>query len=136
MGRHIINYFQDTDFKEANLQTRSDSIPNTKSLKVWIFVAKYEKLKCSQDLGRHERKRIISKSGDCNTQLYRVSDKNKRLMQVWRTFHRLPETLKSFKQCCRMYLLQWWTCSGGMSSWHLSPALLCPGLGLVLSGGL
>ena len=35
-----------------------------------------------QDVKRVERRRIISKTGVCNTQLYSVSDKNRRLMQV------------------------------------------------------
>jgi len=66
-GAHF-NYahFGDMDSKVSTLQTRSGSIPNTKSIK---------------DLKKQERRRIISKSGDCNTQLYRVSDKNRRLMQ-------------------------------------------------------
>jgi len=65
-GAHF-NYahFQDTDSHISTLQ-RSSSIPNTKSLK---------------DLKKLERRRIISKNGDCNTELYGVSEKHKRLMK-------------------------------------------------------
>jgi len=65
-GAHF-NYahFQDTESQISTLQ-RSGSIPNTKSLK---------------DLKKSVRRRIISKTGDCNTELYSVSEKHKRLMQ-------------------------------------------------------
>ena len=36
----------------------------------------------TKDLKKGDRRRIISKTGDCNTELYRVSHKNRRLMQV------------------------------------------------------
>jgi len=65
-GSHVnYAYFGEFDSKVQPLE-RSASIPTTKYIK---------------DLKKGDRRRIISKTGDCNTELYRVSHKNRRLMQ-------------------------------------------------------
>ena len=47
-----------------------------------------------QDLKRNAKRRIISKSGDCNTQLYRVSSKKRRFMKVRISFNHFPHGVK------------------------------------------
>jgi len=65
-GSHVnYAYFGDTDSKVPTLE-RSASIPTTKYIK---------------ELKKGDRRRVISKTGDCNTELYNVSHKNRRLMQ-------------------------------------------------------
>jgi len=66
-GAHF-NYahFEGSNSKETTLQTRTGSIPNTKFIK---------------DLKKNSHRRIVSKSGDCNIQLYRVNSKKRIFIQ-------------------------------------------------------
>merc|ERR1719474_1013335 len=59
-------FIEDQEISKGTVRQRSGSIPDTKFL---------------QSGKNTERRRIVSKSGDCNTKLYRVSEKNKRFMQ-------------------------------------------------------
>jgi len=57
---------RDPDHTDGNFFTRNGSIPNTKYIK---------------DLKKNSKRRIVSKSGDCNTQLYRVSRKKRKFLK-------------------------------------------------------
>ena len=63
---------------------RNGSVPNTKSIKVSFFNEFAIKFKCPwlfQDYKKNTRKRIVSKTGQSNTQLFRVNKKKTRLLK-------------------------------------------------------
>ena len=59
-----------------------------------------------QDLKRNAKRRIISKSGDCNTQLYRVSSKKRRFMKVRISFNQIPHGVKIIHEYMSMSQLE------------------------------
>ena len=65
---------------------RNGSIPNTKSIKVefkfnWIIWSNFNKT-FMQDYKKNIKRRIVAKTGQCNTQLFRVNKKKTRLLKV------------------------------------------------------
>jgi len=65
-GVYNHGFMEEQEIGTGTVHGRADSVPNTKFIKS----------------GKgSERRRIVSKSGDCNTKLYRVNKKNRRFMQ-------------------------------------------------------
>jgi len=95
--------FGDQDSKDDNMLSRNGSIPNTKFIK---------------DYKKNSKRRIISKSGDCNTQLYRVSSKKRRFIKDvfttmvdmrWR--YTLLAFVASFLISWLLFAVVWWLIS-------------------------